>query len=116
MPVTARILHVRLGVLLTTISTLVGNSTLPPTWSGMRVDDRRGSAWASALDLGRESPSPSGFFVSTTTTPAEPTKTAVLPPPFNMNRLSRNFWTSTTLRGAAAPAAPPQMPAPETRR
>src|ERR1700730_12698218 len=48
-----------------------------------------------------------GFFVSTTTTPVDPTKMAVLPPPpFNMNRLSLSFSTSTT-RGASAWGAPP---------
>src|SRR5256885_13199329 len=41
-----------------------------------------------------------GFFVSTTTTPFVPTKTAVLPPPpFSMYRLALSFSTSTT-RGA----------------
>src|SRR5580704_5599734 len=48
-----------------------------------------------------------GFFVSTTTTPVDPTKMAVLPPPpFNMKRLSLSFSTSTTF-GASACGAPP---------
>ena len=47
----------------------------------------------------------SGSFVSTTTTPVVPTKTAVLPPPpFSMNRLSRSFSTSTTFGAAACDA------------
>ena len=40
----------------------------------------------------------SGSFVSTTTTPVAPMKTAALPPPpFSMNRLSRS-WPSATWR------------------
>src|SRR5678815_1702123 len=93
----------------TMTSTVAGNSTFPLTWSpcvcvlmmvvmgfGVRSLMRSRIGW----------PHP-GFFVSTTTTPDAPMKTAVLPPPpVSMNRLSRSFSTSTTLGAAcAAPAA-----------
>ena len=83
----------------TMTSTVAGNSTLPLTWSPcvcvlMIVVTGFG---VSSLILSRIGWPQPGFFVSTTTTPSAPTKTAVLPPPpFSMNRLSLSFSTSTT--------------------
>ncbi len=51
----------------------------------------------SSLTLSRMGWPQPGSFVSTTTTPVVPTKTAVLPPPpLSMYRLSLIFSTSTT--------------------
>ena len=51
----------------------------------------------SSLILSRMGWPQPGSFVSTTTTPLVPTKTAVLPPPpLSMNRLGLTFSTSTT--------------------
>ena len=47
-----------------------------------------------------------GSLVSTTTTPFEPTKTAVFPPPpLSMKRLSLTFSTSTTFGPGEGDAA-----------
>jgi hypothetical protein len=92
----------------TMTSTVAGNSTFPLTWSPcvcvlMMVVMGFGVSVLMVSRIGWPHP---GFFVSTTTTPDVPTKTAVLPPPpVSMNRLSRSFSTSTTLGAACCCAA-----------
>ena len=83
----------------TTMSMLVGNSTLPLTWSKcvwVLITVVMGLG-VSSLILSRSGCPQPGFLVSTTTTPFVVTKTELLPPPpFRTQKLSLSFSTSMT--------------------
>ena len=96
----------------TTMSTVAGNSTLPLTWSPcvcVLISSVTGLG-VSSLILSRIGCAPAGVLrVHDRDAVRAVTKTAVLPPPpFNMNRLSLIFSTSTTLGPCCAGACTPR--------
>ncbi len=86
-----------------TISTVVGNSTFPLTWSPCVWELMIlviGLLLSSLILVRIGCPQP-GFLVSTTVMPSACTNTAVFPPPpFSTKKLSFSLSTSTTM-GAA---------------